>query len=473
MKTSRADIRSSYVNLILSSLVGVLLLPFILRALSPAEVGIWYVMVAVGGLTVVLDFGFMTTMGRHVTYAWSGLSSLAAGKLDVESQNQDGPNLTLLKEVIRTARLLYLMITLLALLLMATAGTAYLASVGHGVIGQESTAIAWGVYVLATCIGIYFGYWTPVLRGVGGVRMSNVSSISGKIAQLLSTLVALWLGWGLVGVSLGYLLGALVFRVVSALAFQRWENLGDKLRDIPEPGLAVCQSHLRTMWPSAWRQGVASLSQYLHGALPVLIVSGMMGLEDAAIFGLTAQLVGVIRVAGNALYNAMVPAMVNGRVHNDIPGLRKQFHLAWGVSICVMGVGGVAMIVILPALLARIGSATTILGASVALVYVLMEVAVNAHMIASHFIQTGNQVPMAKAYLVTVVLTGLLEVVLLSMTHTMWVIAITPIVTHGVYNMWKWPAVVARELHESTLQLLSRSMREVIGIPRRLVSHRA
>src|SRR5215475_8482539 len=51
---------------------SVLVLPVLLRKLPPNHLGLWYVFGTIGGLAVLLDFGFEPTITRMAAYAWGG-----------------------------------------------------------------------------------------------------------------------------------------------------------------------------------------------------------------------------------------------------------------------------------------------------------------------------------------------------------------------------------------------------------------
>ncbi len=47
-----------------------------LRMLSSDELGIWYVFLAIGAMTQMLDMGFSPTITRNVSYAYAGAEKL-------------------------------------------------------------------------------------------------------------------------------------------------------------------------------------------------------------------------------------------------------------------------------------------------------------------------------------------------------------------------------------------------------------
>lgn len=69
---SKWDIIWNYIGTLFSLSSSFILLPFVLIFLSPSELGLWYVFLAVNGLVSMFDFGFDPTFARNIAYAWSG-----------------------------------------------------------------------------------------------------------------------------------------------------------------------------------------------------------------------------------------------------------------------------------------------------------------------------------------------------------------------------------------------------------------
>ena len=62
IRISRSDIVWNYLGLVLCSGVNLLLLPFALRFLTIAQLGLWYTFSSFQAIAFLLDFGFSTTL---------------------------------------------------------------------------------------------------------------------------------------------------------------------------------------------------------------------------------------------------------------------------------------------------------------------------------------------------------------------------------------------------------------------------
>jgi hypothetical protein len=92
---------------VVQSAAGLALLPFMVTRLSAAEVGIWYIFVAIQGLAIIADFGFQPALARAFAVGFAGGDGLQKQGLSL-SEGTGAPNLRLVAEVLSAARRLYL-----------------------------------------------------------------------------------------------------------------------------------------------------------------------------------------------------------------------------------------------------------------------------------------------------------------------------------------------------------------------------
>ena len=101
-----------------------MLLPLLMRFLTPDELGLWYVFVAVSSLAMLFEFGFNPTFARNIVYVISGARRLTREGCDFDSVEQ-GVDWHLLNTVIRASRLVYAAIATAVTLVLATLGAMY------------------------------------------------------------------------------------------------------------------------------------------------------------------------------------------------------------------------------------------------------------------------------------------------------------------------------------------------------------
>ena len=103
ISVGKSDIIWSYIAKFLGIASGLLVLPFILNRLTAEEMGLNYLMLTIGSMVSLLDFGFSPQFGRNITYVFSGAKELAKegfSKKEVDSK----PSYRLVATVIITAK---------------------------------------------------------------------------------------------------------------------------------------------------------------------------------------------------------------------------------------------------------------------------------------------------------------------------------------------------------------------------------
>lgn len=73
---SKKDIVWGYFAHFFSLATGLITLPLILNMLSTEEIAMNYLMITIGSLESLFDFGFAPQFGRNITYIFSGAQEL-------------------------------------------------------------------------------------------------------------------------------------------------------------------------------------------------------------------------------------------------------------------------------------------------------------------------------------------------------------------------------------------------------------
>ena len=99
---------------------GLITLPLVLNILSAEEIGMNYLMLTIGSLVSLLDFGFAPQFGRNITYIFSGAQKLQKEGISTEKGDL---NYKLLATMISAAKLIYKVMAVVVLVIMLTLGT--------------------------------------------------------------------------------------------------------------------------------------------------------------------------------------------------------------------------------------------------------------------------------------------------------------------------------------------------------------
>lgn len=448
IKVTKKDISWNYANLFLTTAINIMLLPFVLKYLSSIEMGLWYVFTSFGLLAVLIDFGFSTTISRNVTFVWCGAEEIAKEGFTTDSKSSE-PNYYLLFKLIKTSKMIYLILASVALIGLSTVGTVFINASAKEQISQSDYMIAWIIYLFSVVINIYYAYWTPLLKGIGAIKESNQIVVIAKILQFVLTIIGLNIGYGLVAVSVAYFISNLVMRLVAIYLFNKYENVSLNLSEFKQLKIPFKEKKdlFLAVWPNAYKQGLISLSNFIQKRVSVFLGSAYFGLEVAAKIGLTQQIFDIIMSIGNALFNTFIPLMSSERLKGDRDKLKKYYLKAAGLSAYIILIGGIAAIVVSPYLLNMINSETKLLPVYISILLLFENLLINNHTLAGAYIATGNRVPMYKSYILTSILVVGLQLMFIHYS-TLGILGLVlgGLIANLLFNNWYWPMVSRKEL---------------------------
>lgn len=427
-----------------------LLLPILLVCLSSEELGLWYSFLAVSNLTLLFEFGFNPTFARNIVYVLSGANSLAKeGKADRSGE----VNFQLLASVLKTAKLIYAAIALIALILVCTLGTIYVGTITSEFEGI-SHWIAWGVFCVAIFLNLYYLWTLTFLRGFGDIAGENKAKTFAKTLQVAVTAVLCFSGMGLTGAALSYLANGLFLRmyakrilsghceIMDAVASQRVER-GD------------IESVLSSVSHLAVKDGVVQLSLYLSTQGASIICSLFLGLEETAAYSLGLQLASAVAQLAKAYIASFYPAYQSAYANGSYKEMRSI--VSRGVSaywvLFLLGLVGVTTMV-LPIL--RMLKPDTEVPAMLFILLALYCSLNEQHSIYCTLIAATNRIPYMLPYMLSASAGLLLSVALISgLNIGVWGLLLGQVVAQALYNDWRWPKYVSDELDYSFFRTLA------------------
>ncbi|MGD1089276.1 MAG: hypothetical protein ABR955_11200, partial [Verrucomicrobiota bacterium] len=266
---------------------GIILLPLVLRELSPADLGMYYVLLSLVALAPILDFGFSGTIGRFIAYAMGGAKTLQAQGVFKSAESAAGPNYALLWQLLLTTRTVYRYIALGVFVIMGIWGTYVVELRIHETSSVLLTRLAWGTTLVATVFDIYWYWWNTFLLGMNEVRSAARIGLLSMLVRLVVAGALLLSGAGLLSVPIGSLAGSVIGRCLARLKCLAL------LKDQPRPEKIDIKEHLRILWPNTWRLGTQFVSGYLTINANTAICLYAFGLAANARYGLSNQLLNI------------------------------------------------------------------------------------------------------------------------------------------------------------------------------------
>ncbi|GHV72143.1 hypothetical protein AGMMS49928_28030 [Spirochaetia bacterium] len=443
MHIDRKDVLWNYTATFLQIAAQVILLPFILRSLPQETVAVWTIFSTIVVLVNLLDFGFNSSFTRNVTYIFSGAKTLKATGFDIVAENAE-VDYGLLKGLIGVMRFFYSRMAAILLAVLASAGTYYICAVLRTYTGDTTEVyIAWIILCAINAYSFYTHYYDSLLQGKGLIKRSKQIGVVGQSVYLIAAIILIALGFGLIAIVSAQALSIIIRRVLSHHVFYTVE-LKERLKSaIKQPRKGILQS----VYPNAVKIGLTSIGGFLVSRSAVIIGSMFLPLDVIASYGITVQIIGVISGIAGVYYFTYHPKIVQYKVQNNIGNIKRIYTKSCLILFAVYFVFGACLLFFGEWAFGFIRSKTPLLPRPcivAALIIAMLEV---NHSIAGTLLTAKNEIPFFKASLIFGTMTVVLLMVFFRFLHLgVWGMILAPGVAQGVYQNWKWPLEVYKEL---------------------------
>ncbi|MFQ6601595.1 O-unit flippase-like protein [Flavobacterium sp. C3NV] len=447
IKVSKKDIYWSFFTQFFSITSGIITLPMILRMLSVNEIGMNYLILSVGSLITLFDFGFSAQFGRNISYIFGGAQKLQKEGFDSDSyKNNKGLNYKLLAIMIKTTRYVFARLAFVILVFMLTLGTLYIYKVTDGFSGIKNSALIWVIYCFSVFLSVYYSYYTSLLIGKGMIKESQKAIVYSRILQVFLTFLFLFFGMGLLGVVISNFISPILGRYLSYKYFFTDEMISAISNQKIERVDVLDQFSI--VWYNAKKLGIASMGSYATSKCGIFLAGMFLSLDKIASYGLMIQLFGVVISVSMVFTTVYQPRFSFLRLSNDKETLLKEFILSVWVFYIIFISGAIGILLFGTDILALIGSHTGLPTLEIMIVYSIVMLLELNHLIFAGFITTGNKIPFIPATLTSgfFIILGTMLVLKFTSLQLLGIIIVQGVV-QLCYNNWKWPLVVFEDFN--------------------------
>lgn len=440
----KRDIAWSYAATIFRVGAGIILWPFILSQMSAETVGIWNVMITIMGFIALLDFGFQPSFARNISYIFSGVTKLQ--KVGIQTAESDGNvNYALLKGTLNAMRKFYRWMALGVFVILGTAGTAYFYYILQKYSGDRTDAmIAWILLIAINSYNIYTLYYNALLLGKGYIRRERQIMILSQSIYLCLAIILIYAGFGLTAIVASQAVSIILQRILSYRVFFTKELKQQLLNTEAEDPKDI----LSAISPNAIKVGLTQLGGFCVTKSALLIGSAFLTLEETACYGITLHIIDILARCSTVYYQSITPKIAQSRANKDVIKLKYYFVCSIGILVATFLLGGAAIAFLGNWGLNMIGSETKFLPTIMLCVMLLVYLLETNHSIAAGFISADNRIP----FFIPSLLSGLGTVVLLWLFLSIlkwgvWGMILSQGIAQLVYQNWKWPSMVIKELN--------------------------
>ena len=452
MKLTNKDYLWSYIGVFLSLFANVVMAPFVMYYLDPDSFGLWGIFQSLAAITVLFDFGFSTTFARNINYCWNGAETLE--KTGASYSTQREPNFYLMKKAMSACKLVFLIISGTALILLLSLGSFYILHISRGIQSREPI-IAWLIYAAAIFMNLYFGYYSSFLKGVGAISDVNKVTVYSKLAQISVTFILLFFGFGLIGTAVAYITYGTLFRLLAKRKFFQFKGIGIGLKGVTVrvPVRELFDMFL-IVWHNAWREGLVSLSNYFANQACTVICSLYLPLAQTGAYSLAVHLATAVSQVSSAMYSANQPVLQSAFIRNDKIKVRRTMSLIV-VSFVFLNILGLLAVIIAGLPILSLIRPNVIVGNDVMLGIGLYQFMLKFRNCYTSYFSCTNRIIYVKAFIVSAALCVAFSFITMGcLVWGVWGLIFSQIASQSVYNIWHWPIKAHKDMELSPREML-------------------
>ena len=444
MQIGRKDVIWNFAATFMRVASGIIVLPLVLRMLPRQEYGLWTIYVTIGGLATLLDFGFANSFTRNVTYIFSGVKELKKEGYTPVNVDDNSIDYGLLKSVIAAMRRYYGILAIVFLGVFTIVSPFYLTNILKEYGGNKSEIwVSWFAYGVLVAYQLYTYYYSSILSGRGKVKRVQQIIIIGQVSRIGTAVIFLLLGYGIISLVIAQFVSDIVNRTFCYYSFYDKEL---KVNLHTSANIKVGEV-MKLMTPNALKIGLTTMGGLLNSKLIILIAPLYLTLDQIASYGTTKQMLDLIISLGLLWFGTYYPKITLHRVNEDIEQIKRMYLKAKFSMVMIFLICGAGLIFMGPGLLALIHSKTQLLPGFMTFIFLIVAFLETNHGLAAQMLLTKNEVPFAKASIISgLASVALLYVSLKFTTIGIWGMILAPGIAQIVYQNWKWPLMVIKDL---------------------------
>lgn len=422
-------------------LLGLLLLPMVLRYLSREDAGMFYLFTSLVAMLPLIEATFSFNVGRQVTFAMGGAVRLLPQGTD-PGATTGTPNFPLVRRLVDATGFVYNLLSGGVLLLLGTIGSSIiLGQVAH-TSDPRRTWIAWGLMVAGTVVELQSLRWLGFLRNMNHVTASaqlGTLAYASKAGLAAALLVA---GGGLLSVPVAGMIASLLLWHLA-----RRQCLARLASDRTRASRAEIRELLSVIWPNTWRAGLKLGSEYFANVTLMSICSHRFGLAMAGQYGLTLQLLGIAQQLAMVWTQVRWPLIGQLRAQKRLDAMRQAlWSRAWLQNLTYLA-GALGLIFLAQPLLRFAGSDTDPLPHPWFVLLALNHFLYLRFAFWVFLIATDNRLPSLWPTVATHLASVALAVTLAATTNLgVGTVVLAPLIAGSLFNYWYWMLRGAREL---------------------------
>jgi hypothetical protein len=287
-------------------------------------------------------------------------------------------------------------------------------------------------------------YYDSLMQGKGLIKRSKQIQIAGQSIYLIVAIALILLRFNLIAVVSAQALSVIIRRILAYRTIYTPE-FKQRLQSVKAQ---VRKEILKPIYPNAVKVGLASLGEFLVSRSALIIGGLFLSLHEVASYGLSLQIIMIIATISVVYFASYQPKIAQYKVHGNDHAIVLIYLKSCGMMLFAFITGGLGLFFWGDWALQIIKSQTSLLSSPfLAAMLVISFLDYNRGM-AGWVLVSGNSVPFFKSNLITAGTNLCLLFIFLQYTNAgIWGLILAQGTTQGIYQNWKWPIKVVKELH--------------------------
>lgn len=434
-RLTRSPVLMSWASLLLQLGSGLVILPLLLKALGPQDLGLWFLFSIVLGFALLSDGGFGPSVVRAVAYFYAGRTALPTQMAQrhgpVDAVEGTTPYWQGIGQLMATLGRVYWLILALTAVLLALPGCLMVRNL---VSLSAHPAISWLAY-LATCVSALATVatirWSSLAQGFGQLVQVRAIEIGVGLLRLGAYFVLLIGGQGLLALMLCTAVCALLTLTLQRRSTLAW--LEGQAAEVIERGRYAYDPAIFTaLWPATWRMGAILVGSYGISNAVSLLVSQSTDPALIASFLFSSRLIQIVRQLAQVPLYARLPQVIQLVARRETLAVKQFFSRAVALEMYLMLVALMVLALGGNALLAGVGLRPLLLAPELFVPLGLWAVLEAHHSAHAQLYMTSNHIP----FLVPALLSGAAIVGLGYLVQPLYGVAGLVFVQLGVQAAW-------------------------------------
>lgn len=444
MKLGRKDIFWNYAATFMRLASGIVILPLVVKILPAEEYAIWGIFLTVSSIPALLDLGFSNSFSRNIAYIFSGATELKAKGYIAVIRKDAEIDYGLLKTVIKSMQTYYGIMALVFITIFFIGSPFYMSAVLAKYSGAKTEIwVAWFTYGALVAYEFYTCYYNSLMSGRGLIKRNMQIVIISQTTKILVSIICLFFGWGIISLVIGILVSDLINRTLSYYSFYDKQIKEKLIFAIVTPVKDI----IKIMAPNSFKIGLTTLGLFAMSQAITLISPFYLTLPEVGQYTISKLMMSLIISMGGTWFGTFYPQLTQYRVRDENENIKRLYVKGLLVLIIIFVAAGSGLLLIGNPLLKLIHSKTMLLNNWILLLMLFFSFCEAIQSISTSTLLTKNEVPYFKSVLISGGASLILLFILFKFT-TLGVLSmiLAPGITLTLYQNWKWPYMVIKEL---------------------------